>query len=71
MSETRIVFRPHPGITLEQARDGRARAWAYVFKCYEENKAAGSHAAGRTCGQEGARPNRELRTTKEVKLGPS
>jgi hypothetical protein len=59
------------GITLEQARDGRARAWGFVFECYEENKAAGGHAAGRTSGQEDARPNREPRTTKEVKPGTS
>jgi hypothetical protein len=71
MSETRIEFRPHPGITLEQARDGRARAWGFVFECYEENKATGGYAAARTCGQADARPNRRLRTTKEVKLGTS
>ena len=30
----RFVVKPNPGITPEQARDARARAWAFVFKCF-------------------------------------
>jgi hypothetical protein len=28
-------------LTPEQLRDIRARAWAFVFKCWQEKKAAG------------------------------
>jgi hypothetical protein len=31
---SRIVLRPNHGLTTEQARDARARAWAYVFSCF-------------------------------------
>jgi hypothetical protein len=30
----RIVLRPNPNITTEQDRGARARAWAYVFECF-------------------------------------
>ncbi len=30
----RIVLRPNPNVTPEQARDARARAWAFVFECF-------------------------------------
>ena len=30
----RVVFCSHPLSTPEQARDARARAWAYVFSCW-------------------------------------
>ena len=33
-----IVCRPQPGITPEQARNARARAWAYVFECWQAGK---------------------------------
>ena len=36
---TTIVKRT-PGITPEQARDARARAWNFVFDCWEHKKAA-------------------------------
>jgi hypothetical protein len=36
-----ITVRPHPGLGSERARDIRARAWAFVFDCYEKKKAAG------------------------------
>ncbi len=29
----RIVLRPNPNVTTEQAHDIRARAWAYVSEC--------------------------------------
>jgi hypothetical protein len=29
-----------PSITSEQARDARARAWAFVFQCWQANKMA-------------------------------
>ena len=39
-----IALRTQPGITPEQARDARARAWRFVFNCYE--KKAGVRHAG-------------------------
>lgn len=41
----RIALRPNPGITTEQARDARARAWMYVFACFNRRN-----------GQEGGPP---------------
>jgi hypothetical protein len=39
MSSTpRLMSKPIPGITPEQARDTRARAWVYIFHCYEAKK---------------------------------
>ena len=39
MSDTPHVVVPGPsGITLEQTRDARARAWAYVFQCWHTKK---------------------------------
>jgi hypothetical protein len=31
----RILCREHSGISPEQVRDARARAWAFVFQCYQ------------------------------------
>jgi len=39
---TGVVFRPAPDGTAEQAKDARARAWSYIFACYEKHKAAKS-----------------------------
>ena len=36
MSSARIVYTSHQGITPEHARDARARAWAFVFHCWQE-----------------------------------
>jgi len=30
----RIVLRPNPGVTTEQACNARAHAWAYAFSCF-------------------------------------
>ncbi len=35
----RIVLRPNPGLTLEQARDARARAWKFIFDTYRKKAA--------------------------------
>jgi hypothetical protein len=32
------MYHPRPGITLQQARNIRARAWSYIFACYEKHK---------------------------------
>jgi hypothetical protein len=41
MSSTIITYRPHLGISSDEARNARARAWSYIFRCYEDHKAAG------------------------------
>ncbi len=41
MDSARVVHKPAPGIAAEQARDTRARAWAFVFRCWEEKQRAG------------------------------
>lgn len=35
-----IAVKPLPGSSLDQALDARARAWAFVFDCYDKKKAA-------------------------------
>jgi hypothetical protein len=37
-SSSHIIVTPAPGITPEQARDTRSRAWAYVFECWDAKK---------------------------------
>jgi hypothetical protein len=32
------VLRPSPGTTPEQVRNARARAWAFVFACFEKHQ---------------------------------
>jgi hypothetical protein len=34
----RITLRPHSDTITKQARDARARAWAYVFECWHAKK---------------------------------
>jgi hypothetical protein len=38
VSNPRIVLNPREGLTPEQARDARARAWAYVFDCFNRRR---------------------------------
>jgi hypothetical protein len=54
MSDTpRVVLHPNVGSSSVQARDARARAWAYVFRCHEskKNPAAGPSVRGETDGK--------------------
>jgi hypothetical protein len=39
MTSARITINATPGITPQQARDTRARAWRYVFDCHAKKKA--------------------------------
>ena len=41
MSKERTVYVLHEGVEPEQARSLRARAWRFVFDCWEQKKAAG------------------------------
>ena len=40
MDSARVGSGPHPSITPEQARDIRARAWSFAFRCWQEKKEA-------------------------------
>jgi len=33
-TNTTIIYRPKPGLTPDQSRDARARAWRFVFDCH-------------------------------------
>jgi hypothetical protein len=37
-----FMVKPTPGVTPDQARDARARAWSYIFANYKKHKAAES-----------------------------
>jgi hypothetical protein len=54
MSKAQIVHVLSPNITPEQARDDRAHAWAFVFRCYDskKNPAAGQSVRGDSDGTE-------------------
>jgi len=54
MASLRTTVKATPGITEEQACDARARAWAFIFRCYESktNPAAGKSVRGDSDGTE-------------------
>ena len=37
-----IAVKPLPGISPEQVRDARARAWEFAFDCHMKKSAAGT-----------------------------
>ena len=39
-SRADTTLKPDAGLTSEQLRDVRARAWSYVFACHAKKKAA-------------------------------
>jgi hypothetical protein len=43
----RVVLRTPPGIATEQARDARARAWAFIFRCYQLKESPANGQSGR------------------------
>jgi hypothetical protein len=38
MDSPRMVRSPLSSFSLEQTRDARARAWAFVFECWQEKQ---------------------------------
>jgi hypothetical protein len=38
-----ISLRPLPGVTPDQARDARARAWRFIFDCWQQKQRATAH----------------------------
>jgi hypothetical protein len=58
MYNGRITHTLHPHITPEQARAARARAWAYVFECF--NRRNGNEAAPASRPDDAERRSSEL-----------
>jgi hypothetical protein len=50
MSKEHVVHVPHDDVAPEEARGLRARAWRFVFDCWEQKKAASENS-----GEERAR----------------
>lgn len=46
------MYRGSSGITPEQARDVRARAWRYIFDCHAKKKAGATHAGDEAKGSD-------------------
>jgi hypothetical protein len=40
VTKTNITLKPAAGLTPKQAHDARARAWAFVFQCWQERQKA-------------------------------
>lgn len=38
-SQPKITYRQREGVTPEQAREARARAYAFIFECYAKKEA--------------------------------
>jgi hypothetical protein len=38
VAERKMGYSQLPGISPQQARDARARIWAFAFRCYESRK---------------------------------
>jgi hypothetical protein len=38
--EPQVAIRPLSSMTSEQARDARARAWSFVFQCWQKKQKA-------------------------------
>jgi hypothetical protein len=62
MDSARIVTQSPSDISPEQARDARARAWAFVFQCWQAKKMA----AEPTPQPDGRDGTTLVRITKEV-----
>jgi hypothetical protein len=52
-SRADTTFKPDAGLASEQARDVRARAWSYVFECFNRHtKKKAAPASGRDDAKE-------------------
>jgi hypothetical protein len=60
-STFRVTLRPRRGFAPEEARDARARAWAYIFE------RAGKHRnAAESSGENGPKGNKDDRTARGI-----
>jgi hypothetical protein len=51
-----MVFRTDSGVSPEQARDARARAWAFTFDCWRKKVAETTNE-----GEDGLKSSHEMR----------
>jgi hypothetical protein len=57
-SRADTTFKPDAGLASEQARDVRARAWSYVFECFNRHtKKKAAPASGRDDTKEASFPS--------------
>lgn len=63
-SNPEIVCTPAPGITPEKARDARARAWAYVFDCF--NRRNGKEGGPAKTAPDAAKENKDVRDARII-----
>jgi hypothetical protein len=45
MTSAPVIRRAHPALDSERAGDTRARAWAFVFRCWQEKRKAAEPAS--------------------------
>ena len=64
----RIVVRPRSVISPEEARDARARAWAFVFSCWHAKRVDGSATTPR---QPKGENNKEVSYVDHFSVEPS
>jgi len=55
---SRIVHRPATGLTPDEARDARARAWRFVFDRWEQKKAAAKDGGEDDASEESSKEER-------------
>jgi hypothetical protein len=53
-----ITVKPLPGIPPDESRNARARAWAFIFRCWQEKQ----EAVGPTPEPDGRDGSTKLRT---------
>jgi hypothetical protein len=66
VADSSIVIQFASGITPEQARDARARAWSFIFECWQKKQKAAP--ASRPDDAEGSKNDR---TATEIIPKPS
>jgi hypothetical protein len=59
-SRADTTLKPDAGQTSEQARDFRARAWSYVFECF--NRRNGQEGGPATAPEDARKDDRDART---------
>ena len=58
-----IATRPDPGLIADKARDIRARAWGYVFACFERHRNEKPVKPDRDTGDDAKEIKDEFRAT--------
>ena len=67
MDSARIVYRPQPSISPQEARDVRARVWVFLFECFHRH--AGKEDSPAPVPDNPERRSTELRADKAIVPG--